>query len=205
MKYHKLDFSPKMSLYSPSITGAIVRVASPVFCAWQPSTWPVGPTSVDYQFIETLKQIFEESVLGEISNVIEDIQKSNGDLEHRGHVIAIALMCALDAIASYGYRGQSMSAFIKAHFPSDYHPFADEIYTMYRISLVHRWNLFEASLHPDNTAVNRENGTIAFGLLNFFGALVLGTEHFLNTLATDTALQSNTLGKYEKFRQTVRP
>ncbi|HEY6388333.1 MAG TPA: hypothetical protein VIX91_21850 [Candidatus Acidoferrum sp.] len=58
-------------------------------------------------------------MLGEISNVLEDIRKSNGVLQHRGHVVAIALMCALDAVASYGYRGHYISDFIKAHFRAD--------------------------------------------------------------------------------------
>jgi hypothetical protein len=80
--------------------------------------------------------VFEECILGEISNVISDVQQPHPDLRHRGHVIAIALMCALDAIASYGYRKHHVADFIRAHFHPDYHPHADQIYVLYRCSLV---------------------------------------------------------------------
>jgi hypothetical protein len=103
MKY-KLDFSHKLDASAPPVTGAQVGAQPrPAFVAWQPSTWPVAPTQVDEDFIYGLKGIFEESILGEISNVIADVLNTNSNLEHRGHVIAIALMCALDAISSYGY------------------------------------------------------------------------------------------------------
>src|SRR6266851_10155796 len=132
MKY-KLDFSPKVNVSSPPVTGAVVSASlQPVFVAWQPSTWPAVPSAVDEKFIYTLKRIFEDSILGEISNVIADVRKSNGDLQHRGHVIAISLMCALDAIASYGYRGHYFADLIRAHFPPEYHPHADQIYLVYR-------------------------------------------------------------------------
>ena len=85
------------------------------------------PAAVNEKFIYALKNIFEESILGEIANVIDDVQHRHPDLRHRGHVIAIALMCALDAIASYGYRGHYVSGFIKLHFPPDYHQHADQI------------------------------------------------------------------------------
>lgn len=32
-------------------------------------------------------------MLGEIGSVIQDAKKSNGDLQHRGHVAAISQMC----------------------------------------------------------------------------------------------------------------
>src|SRR5947209_7599016 len=84
MKY-KLDFSPKVNVSSPPVTGAVVSASlQPVFVAWQPSTWPAVPSAVDEKFIYTLKRIFEDSILGEISNVIADVRKSNGDLQHRG-------------------------------------------------------------------------------------------------------------------------
>lgn len=205
MKY-KLDFSPKLDVSSPPLTGATVTAAPPtVFVAWQPSTWPVTPTAVDEKFICTLKRIFEESILGEIGNVIADVQHRHPDLQHRGHVIGIALMCALDAIASYGYRKHSVADFIRAHFPADYHPHADEVYELYRCSLVHSWNLFEASIYPDKTKIKLESGTIAFGLLDFFEALVQGTESFLESLPNDAALRTNTLGRYKELRDTAKP
>jgi len=205
MRY-KLDFSPKFNVLSPSITGAIVS-DSPhaVFAAWQPSMWPATPTAVDDKFVFTLKCIFEESMLGEISNVIADIQKSNGDLQHRGHVVAVALVCALEAIASYGYRGHHMMHFIKAHFRPDYHAHANRIYKIYRCSLVHSWNLFEASISPDNTKIKLDGNSLTLGLLDLFECLVAATEDFLEKLTYDVALQKNTLKKYKKLRSAARP
>ncbi|MFZ0883604.1 MAG: hypothetical protein WAN14_09410, partial [Candidatus Acidiferrales bacterium] len=71
--------------------------------AWLPSTWPEH-NAVDAAFIATLKAIFQDSMLFEIRNVVDDAHARNGDLRHRGHVVAVALMCALDAISCYGYR-----------------------------------------------------------------------------------------------------
>ena len=118
MKY-QLDFSPKASTVSPPVTGAYVSSTSTqLFAAWQPSTWPAASASSPGEFIEVLKRIFEESILGEVRNVIEDITKSNGTLAFRGHVVAISMMCALDAISSYGYRGKKNGKFIARAFLS---------------------------------------------------------------------------------------
>lgn len=208
MKY-KLDLSQKLDLSAPAVTGSLVGAAPRrVFVAWQPSTWPPTPTAVDDEFIHTLKRIFEESILGEISNVIADALKSNGGLENRGHVVAIALMCALDAISSYGYgrkNGRQIPPFIRAHFPAEYHPHADKIRDVYRNTLVHSWNLFEATIYPDGTVVRSENGTIGFRLLNFFEALIQATEDFLELLAGCADLQKSTLHRYAELRATARP
>ncbi len=50
-----------------------------------------------------------------------------------------------------------------------------------------------------------EVGTLAFGLLNFFGALVEGTGEFLERLAADPVLQKNTLTRYDKLKLTAKP
>jgi hypothetical protein len=205
MKY-QLDFSVKASTVSPPITGAIVSGTSPLlFAAWQPSTWPAASASASGEFIEVLKRIFEESILGEVRNVIEDIMKSNGTLAFRGHVVAISMMCALDAISSYGYRGPKNGKFIAAHFPVEYRPYADQIYNLFRSSMVHSWNLFEASLYADKSPIRLEKGTLAFGLLNFFDALVAGTEDYLNCLPAGGDLLSNSINRYEKLRATAKP
>jgi hypothetical protein len=208
MKY-KLDLAPKARLYAPPITGAIVTgaIVTPTsqFLAWQPSTWPAPPAEVDEKFIYALKQVFEESILGEISNVLVDVQKANGSLQNRGHVLAIAMLSALDAIASYGYRGHRVKKFIEAHFPPDYHTHAAKIFDLYRNSMIHSWNLFEASIYPDDSKVRSEGSTLAFGLLHFFDALVNGTSAFLERLATDAALQSNTLGRYHELKRSANP
>jgi hypothetical protein len=204
MKY-QLDFSVKASTVSPPISGAIVSGTSPLlFAAWQPSTWPAASASAPGEFIEVLKRIFEESILGEVRNVIEDITKSNGTLAFRGHVAAITMMCALDAISSYGYRNKKNGKFITAHFPHEYHPYAAHIYEVFRLSLVHSWNLFEASLYADNSPIRLEGSTLAFGLLNFFNALVVGTEDFLNCLPAGGDLLTNSINRYEELRATAK-
>src|SRR6266852_7640950 len=107
MKYPKKSATTgSASLASPAVSGAVVGPlpAGPAFLPWQPSTWPSASAKVDANFITDLRKIFDESILGEICNVIEDIKKSNGDLQHRGHVVAIALMFVLDALSSYRYR-----------------------------------------------------------------------------------------------------
>ena len=205
MKY-QLDFSVKASTVSPPITGANVSGTSPLlFAAWQPSTWPAASASAPGEFIEVLKRVFEESILGEVRNVIEDVTKSNGTLAFRGHVVAISMMCALDAISSYGYRGLKNGKFIAAHFPVEYRPYADQIYNLFRSSMVHSWNLFAASLYADNSPIRLEKGTLAFGLHNFFDALVAGTEDFLNCLPAGGDLLTNSINRYEKLRATAKP
>ena len=190
---------------APSISGAMIApITTTAFYPWLPSTWPTAPATVDEDFIKTLAEIFGTSVLGEIGNVISDIEASNGTLEQRGHVVGIALMCALDSISAYGYRGENVAKFVRAHFPPEYRPYAVELYKLYRVSLVHHWNLFAATIYPDQTALHVENGTLAFGLLNFRDALVNATENFLNHLETDAALQTNTLSRYEFLRQKAR-
>jgi len=191
---YKLDFSQKLDVLVPSVTGAPVGivVARPLY-AWQPSTWPAAPATVDEDFVKTLKKIFEESILGEINNVIEDAKARAGGLQHRGHVVAIALMCALDAISSYGYgrkNGKQIPPFVRAHFPRDCHPHADELRRLYRNAMVHSWNLFEVSITPGDEKIAAAGGVISFGLQNFFEALKEGTEHFLHRLEFDTKLQT---------------
>src|SRR2546426_12209123 len=90
----------------------------PPLVPWQPSPGPAAPASLD-DFITVLRRVFNESMLDEIRNVVEDVKKSNGDLGHRGHVVAIALMCALDAVSSYGYRGEHIAKFVNNHFPPE--------------------------------------------------------------------------------------
>jgi hypothetical protein len=205
MKY-KLNFSPKLDVSSPSVTGAIVGTATPPsFAAWLPSTWPAAPATVDENFVFTLKRVFEESILGEIENVISDVRRVNPDLQHRGHVIGIALMCALTAISSYGYRGQHAAKFIRKHFRADYHSHAEEIYIQYRNSFMHHWNLFKVSVYPDDRKIKLEGGAISFGLLDFSQALVQATQDFLENLESDATLQRNTLKRYKDLRDSAIP
>src|SRR5713226_8570061 len=99
---YKLDLTPLSPLASPAASGFGSPADIVQFVPWQPSAWPDAPTD-HHEFATVLKRIFELSMLIEINNVIEDAVERNGTLEHRGHVLAISLLCALDAISSYGY------------------------------------------------------------------------------------------------------
>jgi len=169
---------------------------------WLPSTWPQPPARVTQDFIKTLGEIFQESMLEEIGNVIQD---AKGDLDRRGHVVAISLMCALDAISTYGYRGNHMSKFIKAHFPDDYKTHCDRFYTLYRNSLVHSWNLFRATLYPGDEPVKDVGGILTFGLLNFKKALEQSVADFLKMLEVNVQLQNNTLNRYSNLKKSAKP
>lgn len=175
------------------------------FRPWQPSTWPAGPTKVNSKFVNTLTRIFKESMLEEIRNVVEDIKHNNGNLEHRGHVVAIALMCALDAVSSYGYNGRHVEKFVRSHFPAEYRSHAGLVYRLYRNSLVHSWNLFEATLLPGNEGIKMIDGTLSFGLLDFLHALETGIENFLMRLETDSQLQENSLARYKDLKRKAKP
>lgn len=189
-----------------SVSGALASQSSAEgqFLSWQPSTWPAAPKRVDSAFIAALRQIFDDSIVGEIGNVIHDVKQANGDLQHRGHVIGIALICALEAIASYGYRTQCVKKFVEAHFPQDYQPHAADLYDLYRNSLVHSWNLFEAAILPGEERIEKSGGILSFGLLNFFQALQEAVEGFLRALSTDSSLQANTLNRYKQLRDSAR-
>lgn len=208
---YKKGKSPKLSFTAFAVTGANIRVASPAvatppaFDPSRPSTWPQAPAKCDATFIASLKQIFDDSIIGEIENVIRDIQKSNGNLQHRGHVVAISLLCALDSVASYGYRGKHVSKFVKTHFAATYKPHAEAIYELYRNCMIHQWNLFEAAILPGNQAITTTaSGTLCFGLLHFHEALKEAVADYLRKLETDTALQNNTLNMYRKRRKTAK-
>jgi hypothetical protein len=186
-----------------SITGAIVGGA-PAFYAWQPSTWPAAPATWDPALIVTIRRIFEESMLNEIGNVIAD---AGGDLQHRGHVVAIGLLCALDAISSYGYgrkNGKQIPPFIRAHFPGDYRPHAKRLLKLYRHAMVHSWNLFAAAILPGFDPVTNDGVVLCFGLLNLRDALSKGVEDYLAKLATSRTLQTATLTRYRQLRNSSK-
>ena len=146
-------------------------------------------------------------MLIEIKNVIDDATARNGDVEHRGHVLAISMLCALDAISSYGYgarSGKQIPEFIKSHFPAEYRLFANSILHLYRHATVHSWNLFKVAITPGNDDVSETGGVISFGLLNFFEALKCGTEDFLNKLSQDAAIRSMARKRYKSLRKSAK-
>lgn len=203
---YKLDLKPLSPFASPPASGcSLADIVQ--FAPWQPSAWPESPSD-PHEFAIVLKRIFEVSMLMEINNVIEDATAHNGSLEHRGHVLVISLLCALDAISSYGYgkkNGRQIPPFIKAHFPAEYRPFANAVLKLYRHASVHSWNLFEVAITPDDEGISADRGVISFGLLNFFNALKHATENFLEQLAREAKLQTNARKRYNALRRSAKP
>ena len=175
-----------------------------LFKAWQPSTWPIPPTKYDNEFNQTMRIIFEDSLLSEIKNVVNDAPT----LEHRGHVIALSILCAIDAVSSYAFKsdkvGLRYKAYIKQFFPVEYKPYATEIYQLYRNSITHSWNLFQVGMLPDNTPIQKVNGNIILGLYHLLNALEISIYSFLDELQTNNSLQKATLYRYTKLKQKAK-
>jgi len=126
-------------------------------------------------------------------------------MSHRGHVIAVAYMCALDAVSSYGYKNQNVRKFDRNHFPSTWRPYARLIYPEYRLNLVHAWNLFgKASLLPGDQPVSGENGQVSFGIVTLARAFNTGVDDFLARLETDSHLQERALHRYREVKGEAR-
>jgi hypothetical protein len=197
----------RTSVSVPSISGAIVS-ASDDFLAWQPSSWPEAPAKWDANLVPTLRRIFDESILAEIDGVIADATKANGGLEHRGYVVAIALMCALDAVSSYGYGARSGSQipdFVRAHFPKEYQQHAGELLKLYRHALVHSWHLFQVAVKPgDDPITVDDNDVLCFGLLHLRDAIKEGVADYFKRLETDGNLQNKTLERYRSLQNTAK-
>ena len=143
-------------------------------------------------------------MLDEINNVIAD---AKGNLEHRGFVIAIALMCALDTISSYGYgarSGKQIPNFVRSHFSSDYRPHAAALLRLYRHCLVHSWSLPKAAITSGSDPIVTNNGVLCFGLLQFRDALSRASEDFFKKLETDHGLQAKTLTRYRMIKKDAR-
>jgi hypothetical protein len=190
------------------------------FVPWQPSTWP-DFTFYNDDFLEVIKRIFNETIIAEIDNVIEDAINSIGSIEHRGHVIAIAQLCAIDTLSSYAFfdknaqrcnmcgmtdsKIRKYTKFIEEYFPDDYKKFGKEIYKLYRNSMVHSWNLFEVAILPDETEPHKNGSNLIYGLLNFQKALKFATDNFLKKLSKDTTLQDNVLMRYSELQKTAKP
>lgn len=209
MVIYRQDYFTSGSLGSIAVTGAnahtsVTLTAPPTTVEWwQPSRWPAPPASWDPALIETLRSIFKESMMDEIDNVIADAHR---DLRHRGHVVTLALLCALDTISSYGYgarSGNQIPPFTEAHFPQEYRPFAEAILKLYRHAMVHSWNLFGASLLPGEEPVTETNGVISFGILNLRKALGESIESYLKAVETLPVLQQMTLTRYRALRESA--
>ena len=126
--------------------------ASAGFAPWLPSTWPEAPAWND-GVEHAVSLILRDTLVGEIGNVIQDAMSCHGDLTFRGHVVAMAMSCAIDALSSYAYRSAGVAAcpscergdrvgpryerFIDRHFLPEYRGHAHAIYASYRNSSVH--------------------------------------------------------------------
>jgi hypothetical protein len=207
MIYYHLDLKPLPLLTSLPVSGAYISASDIVqFVPWQPSQWPVAPADT-HEFVMVLKRIFEQSMLLEIKGVIDDATSCNGNVEHRGHVLAISMLCALDAISSYGYgakSGKQIPDFIKVHFPRNYRPFADSLLYLYRHAVVHSSNLFQVAITPGNDNISKSGDVISFGLLSFFDALKSGTEDFLTKLSQNPTLESAARTRYKSLRNSAK-
>ena len=191
------------------------------FRPWQPSTWPEAPNAWDPEFMHVVVAIFDETIVREIENVIADVLKSNGSLAHRGHVVALSLLCAIDTVSSYAYKdlesitcqtcgrgdrvGPRYKEFIERHFPAPYPAHAHRLYSLYRNSLVHSWHLFRVAVLPGDEPVEVTEGGLSFGLLHFRDAFTMSIRNFLTTLDSDAALQRSVLKRYGELRATATP
>ena len=190
------------------VVAATSNVTGSNFIPWQPSTWP--DINDDREINRVIEDIFYQTIIGELENVINDIMNSSNDgLQHRGHVIAIPMLCAIDVMSLYiipgdlsescplcgrGDRvGPRYKEFIKKYFPEEYKQFAGDLYKLYRCSLVHRWHLFNVAIYPDDRLIAKKNNTVELGLLNFMEAIKYAYESVLSELKKS---QNNELRKY---------
>lgn len=184
------------------------------FIAKNPNTWPSNPTKKDIKNI--LKKIINETIVDELENVIGDITKSNRNLEGRGHVVALALLCAVDAVSLYGYReikeeickecgrgdkvSEKYQKFINNFFPEEYKQYSKKLYKQYRCSSVHSWHFFEVQICPENEPLKIGNDNILqFGLLKFFKDFKSSIDKFIEELDKNEELQESALCRYEEL------
>jgi hypothetical protein len=190
------------------------------FIPWQPSTWPEPRAEWNEEFAKQFRWIIETTVIGELENVIGDVLRSHGSIEHRGHVLLIPLLCAIDTLSSYAHGlsiatracpkcgrgdrvGPRFERFVTDYFPSGYAPYAHELYGLYRNASVHSWHLFQVALFPGHEEIREEGGSLSFGLLNLAGALRRAVEEFMAELNEDEELQRNVLTRYRELRRSA--
>lgn len=192
------------------------------FIPWQPSTWPEPPAEWNEDFGKQFRWIVESTVVSEVENVIGDVLRSNGSVVHRGHVLLIALLCAIDSLSSYAYGGSlaihvcpaclrrdrvgpRFERFVSDFFPPAYAPYAHDLYVAYRNASVHSWHLFQVALLPGEEEIGNEGGSLSFGLLNLAGALRYAVDGFLEELDEDADLQRSVLARYRQLRTSAVP
>jgi hypothetical protein len=180
---------------------------NPQFLPWQPSTWPDLSAATEADFISVMDRIIRETIVDEIENVIEDSISLNGSIAHRGHVIVLAIMCAFDAIAGYGYHGRNRQRFIDfvtAHSPAELSPHAEVIYDMYRCAMVHDWSLAQVQITPLDEPLHINAQRKSVGIRTLFRILKATAEHFVASLSSSPHLLENARTRYENFRARAR-
>jgi hypothetical protein len=186
------------------------------FIPWQPSTWPEPATAYNEKFKKDLGAIIKISIIGEIENVMQDAIDAQGSFEHRGHVIALSMLCSIDAISAYAYKDISQEAcemcgkgdsvapgfkkYIQSFFPENYKKYSNQIYKFYRCAVVHEWNLSEVAILPGPETITDVGGSISFGLQDFFKALNGSVDNFLKELETDGGIQTSSIKRYSDIR-----
>ena len=127
-------------------------------------------------------------------------------LVHRGHVVAVACMCALDAVSLYGYKKQECQEIHQAHFSGRVQALRQPNLPDYRHNLVHAWNLFgNAALLPGNEPISEQAGQLSFGILNFVDSFEHAVNDFLVQLESDRALQERALYRYRELTGEIKP
>jgi len=213
-----MKYSDKFNFSGVQTSGTTaVHVEDEVFIPWQPSTW----TEPDGSFLSKLETIFQSTILDEIGNVVSDAQKANGSLEHRGHVVGLAMLCAIDTLSSYAFldtekevcetckRSDGIAGhyikFIEDFFPDSYKPFAKAIYKKYRNCIVHSWNVFEVGMLPGDEPIEMQGESLIFGLINFYKALQESVENFIESAKTNEEIQKSCLERYTRLRDSAKP
>ena len=133
--------------------------------------WPAAGSTWDAGLVATVRQIFEESILDEIElNVIED---AHGNLEHRGHVVAICvtlragLFLPLKVMARRRRRQIPQFA-LGAHFPTEIiiRTPTLPVFACIAVQWIHSWNLFEAAITSGETILSQL--TMVFCVSDYF-------------------------------------
>lgn len=174
------------------------------FIPWQPSTWREH-VSADADFKHTLSRILNETILGEIKNVMNDSKKLK--FGGRGHIIGLAIFCAIDTLASYftfnKAVGKRYKNFIKGYFPEPYKSYSKAIYDFYRNEMTHSWNLFSVAIQYEGTKITDSGMTI--GLIDIYKALASALNEALKAYDKDSKIRESCLNRYNTLRKSSRP
>jgi hypothetical protein len=199
------------STVSPiGVSGAMIQ-APAIFYPQLPSTWPPVPINPTAEFVAVWDALFNRGMLMEIDNVYNDVADRNaGSLSGRGHVLALAMMCALDSLSQFAFVGERqhvrIAGFIEEYFPQEFRSIAAEINDHYRNGLVHEWFMTAVAFEPEDEPIRREqNGSIVMGLRTFKNGLDAAVIEFLAKLRIDDELRRTAAIRYGSIQSRSRP